>query len=146
MKVEEASFGIIPLKQEGGVLQILLILHQGGRHWAFPKGHGNPGETPIESARRELKEETGLDIEKLLAETPLTEQYQFHRKRDLVIKTVQYFPAIVTGTLKLQAEEIRDAKWVPLQEASRYLTFKEAKEMCNQLCSKMSNVLEKTKD
>jgi bis(5'-nucleosidyl)-tetraphosphatase len=133
MKIEEESFGIIPLRQENGTWQVLLILHQGGRHWAFPKGHGNPGETALESARRELKEETGLDIEELLQETSLTERYQFHRKREIVVKTVQYFPARVNGSLQLQAEEIRDAKWVPLKEAARHLTFKEAKEMCNKL-------------
>jgi 8-oxo-dGTP pyrophosphatase MutT (NUDIX family) len=133
MKIEEESFGIIPLRQENGTWQVLLILHQGGRHWAFPKGHGNPGETPIDSARRELKEETGLDIQELLQATPLIEKYQFHRKREIVIKTVQYFPASVSGTLHLQAEEIRDAKWVPLKDAIKHLTFKEAKEMCNKL-------------
>lgn len=133
MKVEEESFGIIPLKQENGNWQVLLILHQGGRHWAFPKGHGNPGETALESARRELKEETGLDVEQLIQENPLTERYQFYRKREIVVKTVQYFPALVQGTLQLQAEEIQDAKWVPLKEAIRHLTFKEAKEMCQKL-------------
>ena len=133
MKVEEESFGIIPLKQESGIWHVLLILHQGGRHWAFPKGHGNPGETPIDSARRELREETGLDIQELLQDHPLMERYQFHRKREIVIKTVQYFPALVQGDLHLQAEEIRDAKWVPLKDAARHLTFKEAKEMCHKL-------------
>jgi 8-oxo-dGTP pyrophosphatase MutT (NUDIX family) len=112
---------------------VLLILHQGGRHWAFPKGHGDAGETALDSARRELKEETGLDIQELLQEIPLVEKYQFHRKREVVIKTVQYFPALVSGQIKLQAEEIRDAKWVPLKEAAYHLTFKESKDMCNKL-------------
>lgn len=138
MKVEEQSFGIIPLKQENGIWQLLLILHQGGRHWAFPKGHGNPGETAVESAKRELKEETGLDVDKFLQDDPLTERYQFYRKKEVVVKTVQYFPALVSGTLKLQAEEIRDAKWVPLKESTRHLTFREAKEMCHKLINMLN--------
>ncbi|HEX2579710.1 MAG TPA: NUDIX domain-containing protein [Rhabdochlamydiaceae bacterium] len=133
MKIEENSYGIIPLREENGIWQVLLILHQGGRHWAFPKGHGDAGETALDSARRELKEETGLDIQELLQEIPLVEKYQFHRKREVVIKTVQYFPALVSGQIKLQAEEIRDAKWVPLKEAAYHLTFKESKDMCNKL-------------
>ena len=133
MKVEEESFGVIPLKQEDGIWHVLLILHQGGRHWAFPKGHGDPGETPIDSARRELREETGLDIQKILQEEPLMERYQFYRKREIVIKTVHYFPALVQGDHHLQAEEIRDAKWVPLKDAAQHLTFKESKDMCHKL-------------
>ncbi|MGH7890196.1 MAG: NUDIX domain-containing protein, partial [Thermodesulfobacteriota bacterium] len=86
-----------------------------------------------DSARRELREETGLDIQKLLQDDPLMEKYQFYRKREIVVKTVQYFPALVQGDLHLQAEEIRDAKWVPLKDAARHLTFKEAKEMCHKL-------------
>ncbi len=138
MRVHEASFGIIPLKQIDGVWKVLLILHKGGRHWAFPKGRSNPGETPLESARRELKEETGLDVEKLLQEEPLTEQYDFRRKGENVTKTVQYFPAVVSGEVKLQPEEIQDSKWVLLKEAVRHLTFREAKEMCCMLVRQLN--------
>lgn len=138
MRVQEASFGIIPIQQMEGVWKVLIILHKGGRHWAFPKGRSNPGETPLEAARRELKEETGLDIEKLLQEEPLSERYTFHRKGEHVTKTVQYFPAFVQGELKLQPEEIQDARWVPLKEAVRHLTFREAKEMCRMLVRQLN--------
>ncbi len=139
MKIVEESFGIIPLKHDQGVWKVLLILHRGGRHWAFPKGRGNPGELAEESACRELKEETGLDVQKFLQKDPLVEKYQFYRKRDVVVKTVQYFPALVEGELHLQPEEIRDAKWVSLKEAPDHLTFKEAKEMCRKLLGFLSD-------
>lgn len=131
--IEDKSFGIIPLVQEGKEWKVLLILHRGGRHWAFPKGHGNAGETHQQAALRELKEETGLDVEKLLLETPLVENYRFRRKNEIVSKTVYYYPAIVTGQLKLQQEEIQESKWVPLKEAQNHLTFKEARSMCAEL-------------
>jgi bis(5'-nucleosidyl)-tetraphosphatase len=138
MHVQEASFGIIPLQQTDGIWKVLLILHKGGRHWAFPKGRSNPGETPLESARRELKEETGLDVEKLLQEEPLSEKYEFRRRGETVIKTVQYFPAVVSGHVRLQPEEIQDAKWVLLKEAVNHLTFREAKEMCRMLVRQLN--------
>jgi bis(5'-nucleosidyl)-tetraphosphatase len=138
MNVQEASFGIIPLMQMDGIWKVLLILHKGGRHWAFPKGRSNPGETPLESAKRELKEETGLEVEKLLQDEPLSERYEFRRKSEIVIKTVQYFPALVHGEVRLQPEEIQDAKWVPLKEAVRHLTFREAKEMCRMLVRQLN--------
>lgn len=136
-KVEESSFGIIPLSKEGEEWKVLIVLHKGGRHWAFPKGHSNPGETPLEAAMRELKEETGLEVEKVLEEVPLKEAYSFYRPQEFVLKKVAYFPALVCGELHLQEEEIQDAKWIFLKEATGYLTFKEARNMCQELIRKL---------
>jgi len=121
------SFGIVPFKNENGIWKVLLILHREGNHWGFPKGKANPQETALESATRELKEETGLDVVEVLRPNPLIEQYQFRRKKQFVIKTVQYFPARVDGHLQLQEEEIRDARWLTIQEAMQQLSFKEAR-------------------
>lgn len=125
IKVE--SFGIVPFVNEKGTWKVLLILHREGNHWGFPKGKANPKETPLQAATRELKEETGLEVTGVLREKPLTEQYQFRRKKDFIVKTVQYFPAYVKGELKIQPEEIREAKWVTIPEAMQQLTFAEAR-------------------
>lgn len=127
------SFGIIPLKQEQGRWKVLLILHRQGNHWAFPKGRAEPNEDPYQSAVRELKEETGLDVAEVLKKEPFIEKYQFRKKTEAVVKTVHYFVARVSGELILQEEEIRDAKWVDLSEATEHLTFKEAKNICKQV-------------
>jgi bis(5'-nucleosidyl)-tetraphosphatase len=121
------SFGVVPFRQDAGVWQVLLILHKQGNHWGFPKGKANPGETPLQSASRELKEEVGLEISELLSPVPVMERYQFRHKREKIFKIVQYFPALVRGELHLQEEEIRDAKWLPFNEALDRLSFKEAR-------------------
>ena len=134
MITKESSYGIIPLRKiEGENVQVLLIFHKGGKHWSFPKGRKDPGETDLETATRELKEETGLDIEKLLSDIPYVESYTFYKFQEKVLKTVSYYPAFVTGNLKLQPEEILDARWLPMQEAIRHLTFKEAKVICQKV-------------
>jgi bis(5'-nucleosidyl)-tetraphosphatase len=125
IKVE--SFGIVPFLNENSTWKVLLILHREGNHWGFPKGKANPGETPLAAAPRELKEETGLAVLKVLREEPLIEQYQFRRKKQFILKTVQYFPALVEGSLQLQEEEIREAKWLTIPEAMQQLTFREAR-------------------
>ncbi|HEX7021284.1 MAG TPA: NUDIX domain-containing protein [Trueperaceae bacterium] len=38
----------------------VLLLHHAGGHWVFPKGHIDPGETPLETALREVEEESGV--------------------------------------------------------------------------------------
>ncbi|MBY0528857.1 MAG: NUDIX domain-containing protein [Rhabdochlamydiaceae bacterium] len=138
IKIE--SFGIIPLMQDNGDWKVLLILHKEGSHWSFPKGKADPGEEAIDAAKRELKEETGLDVVQLLNDEPYVEQYQFRSKFDTIQKTVHYFPAVVSGTLQLQEEEIRDAIWLKLEEAIEHLTFKEAKNICHLVIQRLQHM------
>lgn len=131
--VEDESFGVIPLRREGDEWRVFLILHRKGNHWGFPKGHRQNDETPLESAKRELLEETGFEVEHFIQETPLVDRYQFRRQGQLVIKRVFYYPALVTGTFKMQLEEIREGRWMTFEEALKQLTFKEGRAICKQL-------------
>jgi 8-oxo-dGTP pyrophosphatase MutT (NUDIX family) len=137
--IEEISCGIVPVRKTQQGFQMLLIYHQKGRHWSFPKGHQDPGETDLETAKRELKEETGLEIEALISEDVYKEQYTFYKLHQKVHKTVTYFPAFVKGTLELQAEEILEARWLFIPDAIAYLTFKEAKEICHKVFCLLEN-------
>lgn len=127
---KEESFGIIPLRHTGEDWHVFVILHKQGNHWGFPKGNPDPSETPLESAKRELTEETGLKVEKILTDAPIIETYSFYRDKVKIFKTVHYFAAIVSGVFLLQPEEIRDGKWLSFAEAKKILTFDEAKALC----------------
>ena len=72
MKYEE-SFGVVPVQKTENDWEVFLIQHIKGRYWGFPKGHAEAGETPIESAVRELKEETNLDPNNCLRMDPFVE-------------------------------------------------------------------------
>lgn len=128
--INDQSYGIIPLQKINEVWHVLLIKQRFGRHWSFPKGHAEGNETPQEAAAREFYEETGLTIHSILQELPLSEHYQFRLRGDKINKTVSYFIAEVTGTVKLQPREIIACKWVPLAEAHDHVTFPQAKELC----------------
>jgi 8-oxo-dGTP pyrophosphatase MutT (NUDIX family) len=132
MKItHDESFGIIPLKKEGEEWKVFLILHKGGKHWGFPKGHLDAGESPLDAAKRELFEETGLQVIEFLRQIPFVEQYQFRTKKQLISKKVHYYPAVVSGDVQFQPEEIQDGKWMTFKDALATLTFKEGKEICN---------------
>jgi len=126
----EHSCGVVPLKKEGPDIYVLLIVHKGGKHWGFPKGHKDPGETDMQTAERELREETGLSVTKWLSNRPYVETYTFYKFHEKIQKKVSYFPAFVEGELSLQLDEIVDSRWVPIGNAKEHLTFKEAKEIC----------------
>ena len=52
------SAGIVVARREGGDWKILIL--RAYRNWDFPKGLLEPGELPLDAARRETREETGL--------------------------------------------------------------------------------------
>lgn len=125
------SFGVIPLRRNNcGQWEVLLIQHRHGLHWSFPKGHAEIGEDPIQTAFRELLEETGLSVVSLLTPAIFSENYQFISKGQLVSKTVGYYVALVEGTLRLQFEEVLASKWVLLAEAPASLSFPESQHLC----------------
>lgn len=127
--MKEHSYGIIPFHRHHGRWEVFLVLHFNGYHWGFPKGKADGKETSLETARRELYEETGLQVEKLLVEDPISEHYTFKRNNLMVDKKVDYYLALCSGELNLQTEEIRDGKWLSLDSAYELLTFSEAKEL-----------------
>lgn len=136
---QEHSCGIVPLKKEGTEIYVLLIVHKGGRHWGFPKGHKDPGESDLQTAERELKEETGLVVSQWLSKKPYIETYTFYKFHQKIYKKVSYFPAFVEGDLILQLDEIIDSRWILIEKAREYLTFKEAKEICVKVLSLLQN-------
>lgn len=131
--MNEESFGIIPLQASPDGWQVFLIQHKGAGHWGFPKGKGNPGETALMSASRELFEETGLGVAHLMQDKPFEERYVYTRHGKQIHKTVLYYPAVVIGEIALQESEVEAGKWVPLLEAFQYLTFEESKRICKEL-------------
>src|SRR5271156_3659991 len=98
MPVEEQSAGVVAFRVEEGGGRLYLLLDY-GRHWDFPKGHLEAGETPIEAARRELKEETGVGRVEILPNFAAKISYFFREKRKgakgkssvLIHKTVTFF-------------------------------------------------------
>jgi 8-oxo-dGTP pyrophosphatase MutT (NUDIX family) len=100
----------------------------GSRVLALPKGHVDPGETPIEAATREVREETGIVAE---AVSELGEsRYWYRRDGRTVGKTVQFFLfRHVEGDTAEHDDEVEEVRWLPLQEAERELTHEAEREM-----------------
>lgn len=123
--IEDFSYGIIPIYKEEGEPQFLLIKHSAG-HWAFPKGHKEDGESEIDTAKRETYEETGLENLQLVVNHHFEEQYFFHQHGKLLHKTVKYFPAFTKQKdIRIDNDEIVDARWVNFDQAISLATFKQ---------------------
>lgn len=123
----DESFGVIPvIKNANGQWEIFLInqLNRfGGTFWGFPKGHSEVGESPEAAARRELREETNLEITKLEESHPFVQKYSFIDEGVLIEKTVIYFLGYVsTKEYKVQSSEVAEACWCDFVTAKEKIT------------------------
>jgi 8-oxo-dGTP pyrophosphatase MutT (NUDIX family) len=111
---------------------LLVKQHQG--HWGFPKGHIEKGEKLIETAVRELKEETGIKkIEFIKRKILLRDNYSFNNANAKIIKIVDYFIAeSLVEKVKIDFDEIINYKWLTFGKSLDRLTFKESKKILKQ--------------
>lgn len=63
-KYPKVGIGVMIQNRKGEVLLGLRKGSHGSGEWSFPGGHLEMGETVFETAKREVKEETNLDINK----------------------------------------------------------------------------------
>lgn len=62
MDKEKLSAGVVPVRREAGEWRLLVL--RAYHNWDFPKGRVEDGEEPLDAAKREVAEETGLrDLE-----------------------------------------------------------------------------------
>jgi bis(5'-nucleosidyl)-tetraphosphatase len=114
----DCSFGTIPFRVEEGVVHFLLVWENwGDGHWNFPKGHPEDGETPIQTALRELREETSLVPEIVVSEEPLVHEYSFEHDGRTIDRRLEYFLVFVDRTgIRLQMDEVSKSRWMTLEE------------------------------
>ncbi len=121
----------------GGVVvhdaQVLVIVPtrraaDGSQVLALPKGHLDEGETVVQAATREVREETGMVVEPVqeLGEV----RYWYVRDRRKVAKSVHFFLfRLLGGDLADHDDEVLEARWMGLLEARKALSYAGEREM-----------------
>jgi 8-oxo-dGTP pyrophosphatase MutT (NUDIX family) len=121
------SAGVIVFRIKDGVREYLLLHHPDG-HWDFAKGKMEQGESKRETALRELKEEANISAD-IIDGFQEELSYMFRQRGDLIKKTVYFFVGEAEMPHVTLSHEHDDFDWLPYQEASEKLTFKNAREL-----------------
>lgn len=116
----------------------VLVIQQKQGFWGFPKGHMEQGKNEIETAIRETKEETNLDVI-IEDKTRFCLTYFIEDKN--IHKEVVYFVAKVDGKvdIKPQIEEINSIAWIDIAKVEDILTFDNLKELWKAVLNKIKS-------
>jgi 8-oxo-dGTP pyrophosphatase MutT (NUDIX family) len=109
--------------------------------WALPKGLIDPGETPEETALREVAEETGAEGTSLGKLGDVRYVYTWGGRR--IFKVVSFFLVRYRrgrlGELPPKtAHEIAEVRWLPLAEAPRLLAYTGEREMAERALARLT--------
>ena len=102
----------------------VLLVQQNEGWWGFPKGHIEEGETEIETAIREVKEETNIDV--IPDETKRYVQ-EYMLNTGILKQVVLFVAKKASNEIKKQECEIQNIKWLSFKEAIETITFEDTK-------------------
>lgn len=118
---KEKSCGAVIYKKNNNQINYLLICAKYDHHWSFPKGHVEKDETELQTALREIKEETNLEpIIDVNFRNVIT-----YSPRVGILKDVIFFIGLVNDNqkVKIQPSEVIAYKWLPYEEAVKAVTY-----------------------
>ena len=118
---------VVPVKRDAQRRRVLVL----------PKGHLDPGETDEAAAVREVAEETGVVAE--LIDKLGDVEYSYERRGRRRDKRVAFYLfEYRSGSVEDHDHEIEEARWMPLNEAVRDLTYKGEREIVRRALSRLS--------
>ena len=125
---DATAAGGVVVRGSGEGLEVVVAGREADRTWVFPKGTPDGGETIEQTALREVREESGLDVS--IVKPIGTIEYWFAVPGERVHKLVHFFLMTAHGgDLSRHDHEYDEVRWVPVAEARRLLTYDTYRQM-----------------
>ena len=138
---KETSAGAVLLCNTSGKNEFLLLNYPQG-HWDFVKGKMEVGETPDETVRREMREETGISNFQFIDGFEEYVEYNFRFKNEDIHKKVIFFLAKTNEKKISLSHEHNDFVWLEYDHALKKTTFRNAKNVLSKTNEFLSNTTE----
>ena len=119
------SCGFVAYKQIENKNYYLIIKSLNG-DIGFPKGHMEIGESELQTAIRELKEETCAEVE-VISGFRYQIEYPLPRVPDAIKQSVYFLGKCTSESIICQETEVDSAEFIPYEDAIKMLTFEETK-------------------
>ena len=123
---EQVSSGGVAFRRTERGVEVALVKTKPKGRWQLPKGIVDEGETPEETALREVREEAGLETAVVAPLDVIEYWYVGHRRGGRVRfhKRVHFFLlACCGGDVGDHDHEVEEARWVAVEEAGAMLAF-----------------------
>jgi len=121
------SAGGVVLSEPAADAEVALIARRsasGELQWTLPKGTQEPGESITDTAMREVREETGLEVELLVDLDTIDYWFVWTPEQTRYHKFVHYFLMHANGgDLSRHDTESEEARWFSIDEAKRVMAF-----------------------
>lgn len=118
------SAGGVVLRWQNTNLEIVICGRSHSKQWSLPKGTPDYQETIKQTALREVREETGLNV---ILEEPIDQiEYWFPSSDNKIVchKTVHFFlMRFIGGSTDRHDSEFDEVRWVPIEEGIRMLSY-----------------------
>lgn len=121
----EKSCGAVVFARENGQVKYLLVANLEGIY-GFPKGHVEAGETEVETALREVREETGLMV-RLIDGFRTTDEHPIPQKAGTMKQVVYFLGEYAGQEVAYQQEELSGAYLVSYEEAMGMFQFESSR-------------------
>jgi len=124
---EKSSGAVIFRKENGKMFFLVLHYHFKGDYWDLVRGKMEGNENEKETAKREIKEETGIEVKNFIGDFRETSSWFYRWDDHDIYKEAVYFLAEAGRKEINLSDEHLEYEWLEYEDAIKKLTYENSR-------------------